>query len=374
MNVHTKHTHFGYYHVCRLLMIAIWIGITTPLFPAFKSTTGTIIFDTNRDGFAEVMIDNDGTTLHHSLNRGFQTVSANTTLSSNSVIFANTSQSTLTLTLPYAGNVIGRTYTIKKTEPDNSLYLTVSDNYIDNSRILDIGELSTGWYPTIDLISDGINWHVLQAGNGGSTVAAANLIAWFPLNHSNGATLSDISSNSLSASLNGDAAVSTANSAIGRGAVSLDGTGDYIVTSGFSESYDYFSVAFFAYHTSIAQLHDMVSREDGTGTGRSLLYESWGDVIAAYVAGTTYNSTYTPATNQWIHYALVYDNGTFYIYADGSLILTFVDNEENASGEFVFGSHKNKASNFFNGLLDDIRIYDKALNIDEVKALSDMRE
>lgn len=361
------------YHVCCRLIPLLLYGMTIPIDAGYKSTTGRISFDTNKDGSPEMIIDNEGITIHNTINRGIQTVSSNVTLSTNSLILADTSESTLTLTLPYAGNVSGRTYTIKKTKQDNSLYLTVSDNYIDDARIINVGDLTSGWYPSIDVVSDGINWHILEISSSWSTVGSANLLAWFPLNVASGSTVSDISKNALILNLNGNANITSGNSAVGKGAVSLDGSGDYLVTSGFSNAYTSFSVTLFAYHTTLNYINDIISRKDGAGAGRTLLYEGDG-VITSYVNGVAFASTYTPVAGQWIHYALVYDNGTFKIYADGSEILSFVQTEEGASGEFVFGSHKNNGSNYFHGSLDEIRIYNKALSLNEVQALADMKK
>jgi hypothetical protein len=357
-----------------ILLLVLLFGASAPLLSAVRGTGGVIEFDADRNGSSEMTVNTNGLTVYHSFNhQGLQTISSNTTLSANSIIFADTSANPLTITLPTASGVSGRTYSIKKTCLENSLTLAASNCFIDKSRTVDVRALTTSWYPTVDLISDGQNWHILNIGAGGSTVASDNLLAWFPLNSSSGNVISDVSSNGYKATLHGNATITSSHTAVGNGAMSLDGDGDYLVTSGFSESYDYFSVTLFAYHTSLTSKNDMIARQDGTGTGRTLLYDGDGVTIMIYVNGAGYDTSYTPTANQWIHYALVYNNGTFTIYANGSEIYSLVQTEENASGEFVFGRHKSNASNFFSGLLDDIRIYDKALSTAEVEALSAMR-
>ena len=117
------------------------------LFSEVKSTTGQILFDVNGDTVGEAFLNSTGLglgvtpasnlhvmgnaiisqnlsiggvsgssnlNLHGTLSMAVQSVSANAILSNYSIILADSSSSNITLTLPYAGNVVGREYWIKK--------------------------------------------------------------------------------------------------------------------------------------------------------------------------------------------------------------------------------------------------------------------
>ena len=82
--------------------------------------------------------------------------------------------------------------------------------------------------------------------------------------------------------------------------------------------------------------------------------------------------------NQWYHVALVLDRTTSHsvkIYVDG--ILRTNDGIDLTSGRADtphFLEIGRAAGNIFNGLIDDVRIYDRALDIYDMKALADYRD
>jgi len=145
--------------------ITLLVLITSTFSYEIISTTGQIKFDANFDNQAELILNSTGlgigvtpsTNLHVNGNAivsdqlfvggssgvsnlnmngtigyGFETVSANATLSSNSIVLVDSSSDNITLYLPLAANVIGRKYTIKKMSTLNELYvIRTSDDLID---------------------------------------------------------------------------------------------------------------------------------------------------------------------------------------------------------------------------------------------------
>ena len=77
--------------------------------------------------------------------------------------------------------------------------------------------------------------------------------------------------------------------------------------------------------------------------------------------------------NEWHHVAFTYDGTTIRLYVDGvedatldAIIDTGVDGETNVNiGSQLGGS-------LFQGLIDDVRIYDSALTPEQIKFLSDI--
>jgi len=97
---------------------------------------------------------------------GVQTVSSNAILGDSSVILVDSSSDNITLTLPYAGNVNGRMYFIKKNHASNHV-LIGGDNLIDNSCYYRLNSGNTGG---ITLCSNGEQWYVMAITTGGQSV------------------------------------------------------------------------------------------------------------------------------------------------------------------------------------------------------------
>lgn len=93
----------------------------------------------------------------------------------------------------------------------------------------------------------------------------------------------------------------------------------------------------------------------------------------------THNTTlYTPdvekyiSANQWYHIVMTYQNGTLVVYLDGN---EYARNHS-AVSDFNFGFHASNtyigaapvqaSTNFFNGVIDEVRIYNRGLSADEV--------
>lgn len=134
---------------------------------AVTSTTGTIRFDTNDDGSMEMVLNATGlgigavpsanlsvqentlidgllalgtASMHSNLNLGgtigfsSQNLSTNATLDLHSHVLVDTSSGPVTLNLPYADNVSGRSYFIKKKSSLNTLTVKAQSGLIDTSE------------------------------------------------------------------------------------------------------------------------------------------------------------------------------------------------------------------------------------------------
>jgi len=116
---------------------------------------------------------------------------------------------------------------------------------------------------------------------------------------------------------------------------------------------------------------------DGTGFGRSNLYLIGNGQVATYVGGGTTASQATGMDASWCHLAMTvsYDSARdLYVartYLDGVLVdaLDMVTGTgasrppEFSDGAWVIGSHKLRtANNFWQGLLDEVALYDYALS------------
>jgi hypothetical protein len=86
-----------------------------------------------------------------------------------------------------------------------------------------------------------------------------------------------------------------------------------------------------------------------------------------------FNSTQSLTTNTWYHLVLRRQSGTWQFFVDGSAIVSTASNTPNTPTAFTaVGCRKNSASAtsmFLNGLLDEVRFYERALSDDEIAAL-----
>jgi hypothetical protein len=87
----------------------------------------------------------------------------------------------------------------------------------------------------------------------------------------------------------------------------------------------------------------------------------------------------TPTTGKWYHVVCTRDNNSIKLYVDGQLIaknstLTSTGGTTPNYGSptyVTFGARNGGASQYMQGSLDDIHLYNRAINADEVKALYD---
>jgi hypothetical protein len=142
--------------------------------------------------------------------------------------------------------------------------------------------------------------------------------------------------------------------------------------------------------TNVHSNHCNVMRYDTTAEGGSFkLCASSPDWSGGFGGGPfstmgriqTATSVFTVAANQkyspgtWHHVAMAYDGATLRLFVDGVL-----KDSRNASGDivaspssFLFGNTE-RGRGFFRGAIDEVRIYDRALSEDEVRAHAQRRK
>ncbi|HUV41749.1 MAG TPA: LamG domain-containing protein, partial [Sedimentisphaerales bacterium] len=101
-----------------------------------------------------------------------------------------------------------------------------------------------------------------------------------------------------------------------------------------------------------------------------MLCRGYGDSAAFYCLGFgILEGSVNINDNQWHHVAAVYDGSKMYLYVDGRL-----DAVKNASGSLKVSTANvyigGNPSQSFNGLIDDVLIYNRALSKSEIEYLS----
>ena len=381
-----------------------------------ESTTGQIKFDTKMDNQFEMTLNKTGlgigvapsTNLHvngnaifsdqlfiggisgssnlnvnGTLGYGFQTVSSNTILGETSVVLIDSSSDNITITLPYAGNVSGRQYKIKKVSTSNYVWISGGGNLIDDTNSIEMPESSD--LSSVTLSSDGNQWYKIDQKDLNETIAADNLVGWWKLDETSGNIAADDSLSSLDGTLQGglDFSNDTTTGKI-KNALVFDGTDDYIMLGSgkpnilqFSDQD--FSVSVWAKTNFSTPYRRIVGadsgglRPHGYALRKAELGHGWGFYFEDGNSERI-ESTYAGIDNTWQHIVGVYDRSKQYLYVDG--ILRSSDSNPNVIPDWVAISEisigrRGQVGNtkYFDGSIDDVRIYNKALSASEIQAL-----
>ncbi|MCP4452840.1 MAG: hypothetical protein GY809_15370 [Planctomycetes bacterium] len=156
-------------------------------------------------------------------------------------------------------------------------------------------------------------------------------------------------------------------------AISFDGFVDYVVhTFDADEIWAASSVSLWARTDALAQ--DLNSSLfNNNSADNDFQIEMNGDDPGYYrYNGTGGNSLFGPATNEWVHLAMSCDGTTTNIYYNG-LFVTSIDVANTQYGQIAMGINRGMA-NMFEGEMDDVRVYNRALSQAEVAGLAGLTE
>ncbi len=116
--------------------------------------------------------------------------------------------------------------------------------------------------------------------------------------------------------------------------------------------------------TGVTQV--VVANQDGTGTGRDLLYiDGTTGYWASDVAGTPLVSAVTASTTDYVHVVVTSDTVTSRLYVNGVEVINGARVPESATGAWVLGAAKTLTT-FLNATADEIAVYGRALTSAEV--------
>lgn len=274
------------YSKVRLFFILLQISITLNLSAeGIKGINNQIRFDVEDNASIEMILNTDGlgigviptANLHVSGNAivsnslkvgtisgssnlevggtvgfGFEAITSDATLGDSSLVLVDSASDNIKVTLPYAGNVTGRIYTIKRTSSENRVWL-YSDNLIDSfsSVGLDSSSSSLG---SIEIISDGSTWYSL------SRHSIAEL--WTPASVTTSIWLDADDSTTVTANVSNSVEAWSDKSGNSNDFVQSNSTYKPTLTTANGRSAIYFSVSGNTSMTSTSSLQDVVSSDN----------------------------------------------------------------------------------------------------------------
>jgi len=206
-------------------------------------------------------------------------------------------------------------------------------------------------------------------------------VAYWKLNETSGIIASDSSGNGNDGTLVGNATW-TAGKICG-GALDLDGNGDYAKTANTTTGLNFapgsFSVSGWIYPRQVTGGWRTILEYDRDGSNKNR-FGMWLNSTGSFhfrVGLDTKSSGQVLNPNQWYLLTATYDSisKTMSLYINGQFDSSGAHsngfNSPNAA-KLTIGVRGSEDAEYFDGLLDDIRIYKRALSASEVRALADM--
>lgn len=222
------------------------------------------------------------------------------------------------------------------------------------------------WY-----IKGGSDYH-LRYGLEGLSQSSNVIAPLWKLDESSGAIASDASFSGASGALFNNPTWTTGKI---NGGLSFDGVNDYVET-GYTANLPKWTIATWVKSPaapSSAPASGPINRDKNFQISWNHPNATFRGAADVRVGGTWYAASFGPLQgNTWYHLAATYDGENLKAYKDGVLITTNSTpsgNPFNETASLKFGRHAN-GSQYFNGTVDQVRIYNRALDDNEVAGLA----
>ncbi|MCF6149578.1 MAG: hypothetical protein E3K37_13075 [Candidatus Kuenenia sp.] len=193
-----------------------------------------------------------------------------------------------------------------------------------------------------------------------------SLLLRYQFEEGSGTVAGDSSGNGYDGTINGNAAWTTGENGNG-GGLSFDGVDDYVDVG----DMDLTEVFTLAAWINISNLTKGMIIGKTYQTYQLFVTES-GNILFQRNSGTALNYNAGLGINTWHHVAVTFDTANgMSLYLDGSLVDTNSDTSITAANDVStkIGATGATAKNFFNGIIDEVCIYNRALSSQEVQNL-----
>jgi len=152
----------------------------------------------------------------------------------------------------------------------------------------------------------------------------------------------------------------------------FDGLNDYVNVSSYSETTNSLTVEAWSKTAGVGMSINqvIVSQEDSGGNSGRLLIgiqDVVDDTIYTNLGGSILSSGTVPNANQWYHSAITFDGTNLKIYVDGVEKASTTETLECNNCPLYIGRSKTAGTGYFNGTIDEVAIYSKALTAGEIQ-------
>ncbi len=189
------------------------------------------------------------------------------------------------------------------------------------------------------------------------TPPVSSSFGFWSLDETSGTTAFDSSGNGNNGTVNGASWVPDGKS---DGALEFDGTDDYVALPFILNpaNTDFTAACWIKTDSSALQL--ILQQLDLNGTGRAWL-QCNNQKLETCIGGGAVASSTTLQNNTWYHVGVVKSGTSVKLYIDGEPDSDAVKTAESSQGTMAIGAHKT-LKHWFDGLIDEVRIYNSALS------------
>lgn len=192
-------------------------------------------------------------------------------------------------------------------------------------------------------------------------VSTNGLVGWWPFN----GNTNDESGNGLNGTGTGSPTLTQDRFSVSNKAYSFDGIDDYIsVARNYQTA---FSLSIWFKPSNSPQYNPLVDAFDANW---EVQLKNTSPDYVSFITPNNYQefvSTQTTTTSNWYHLVCTYSSNTLTFYLNGNQTDQFTVNAlPNNNGNYHFGASLTGADQFYNGKLDDIGIWNRALTQSEV--------
>lgn len=204
-----------------------------------------------------------------------------------------------------------------------------------------------------------------------TSVAPAKLIAHWKLDDGSGTVASDSSGNGFNGTLIGGPTWTVGMDGMG-GGLDFDGVDDYVDfgnPAGWPSGKSPRSLCGWGKTNTVASGYRWIAAYGSEGTSLAMFIGLNGSTL--YVGGYGDDLSVANAwqVGEWVHVAVTYDGSIAKAYVNGREAASMGKNWNLVLGRAHIGRQVNNYAEFWNGAIDDVRLYDHALKAAEVKAL-----